>query len=78
MDKLTLTKMKSGQKGTVAEVKGGQGARKRLDSLGIRAGSKITKVGSQLMRGPVTIALGNSKVAIGFGMASKIVVDLKK
>ena len=78
MENLTLTKMRSGQKGVVTEIKGGQGARKRLDSLGIRPGSKITKISSQLMRGPVTIALGNSKVAIGFGMANKIIIDLKK
>jgi ferrous iron transport protein A len=78
MDRVTLAKMKSGQSGTVVQIEGGHGIQKRLDSMGIRLGSKITKVSSQLMRGPVTIALGNLKVALGFGMANKIIVDLKK
>jgi Fe2+ transport system protein FeoA len=31
-----------------------------------------------LMRGPVTIRIGNSQVAIGFGMANKILVELEQ
>jgi len=27
------------------------------------------------MRGPVTIKIGNAQVAIGFGMANKIIVE---
>jgi ferrous iron transport protein A len=44
--------------------------------MGIRPGKKVTRVGSALMRGPVTIKVGNARVAIGFGMAGKIMVDL--
>lgn len=47
----------------------------RLNALGIRPGQRITKVSSTLMQGPVTIRVGNAQVAIGFGMASKIIVE---
>ncbi|MFC1994500.1 FeoA family protein [Chloroflexota bacterium] len=43
--------------------------------MGIIPGKRITKVSSMFMRGPVTIQIHNSQVAIGFGMADKIVVE---
>jgi ferrous iron transport protein A len=49
----------------------------RLNALGIRPGKRITKVSSMLMRGPVTIQSGSTQVAIGFGMANKIIVEVE-
>ena len=48
----------------------------RLDALGIRPGKRITKVGSMFMRGPVTVQVDRAQVAVGFGMASRIIVEL--
>ncbi len=48
----------------------------RLSALGIRPGKRITKVGSMLMRGPVTIQVDRAQVAVGFGMASRIIVEV--
>lgn len=48
----------------------------RLSALGIRPGKRVTKVSSMFMRGPVTIQVGNAQVAIGFGMAKRILVEL--
>lgn len=50
----------------------------RLNALGIRPGKRITKVSSMLMRGPVTIQLGTAQVALGFGMANKVIVELEE
>ncbi|PIU56399.1 MAG: hypothetical protein COS88_02920, partial [Chloroflexi bacterium CG07_land_8_20_14_0_80_51_10] len=48
----------------------------RLTALGIRPGKRITKLSSMLMHGPVTVELdAGHQVAIGFGMAGKIIVD---
>ena len=68
--------MGAGQSGVVANIEGGHGLVNRLNALGIRPGKRITKFSSMLMRGPVTIQVGNSQVAIGFGMANKIIVKL--
>ena len=73
---VTLRQMQPGQNGKVVQVQGGYGLVNRLSALGIRPGKRLTKVSSMLMRGPVTIQLGNTQVAIGFGMANKIIVEL--
>ena len=73
---ITLRQMQSGQSGKVVQIQGGFGLVNRLSALGIRPGKRITKVSSMLMRGPVTIQLGNTQVALGFGMANKIIVEL--
>ena len=72
-----LTTPKSGTSGTVVAIEGGAHLVKRLDALGIRPGVQITKRSSQLLRGPVTIAVGNSQVAIGHGMAKRILLKAK-
>ena len=73
---ITLRQMQTGQRGIVFQIQGGRGLINRLSALGIRPGQRITKVGSTFMRGPVTIQVGNAQVAIGFGMANKIIVGL--
>ena len=74
--KLTLTDMKSNQSGRVREIHGGPGLANRLDAMGIRPGKKITKLSSMMMRGPVTVQVDNAQLAIGFGMARKIIVEI--
>jgi len=70
----TLVQMRRGQRGTVLQLQGGRGLVNRLNALGIRPGKKITKVSAMLMRGPVTIEVDRAQIAIGFGMANKIIV----
>lgn len=78
MARVDLTQLEEGQKGVVVEVQGGYGLIRRLESLGIRVGKKVTKVSSQFMRGPVTIRIDNFQVAIGFGMARKVLVEIEE
>ena len=73
---ITLTRMQTGQSGIVVQIQGGHGLVNRLDALGIRPGKRITKVGSMFMRGPVTVQVDRAQVAVGFGMASRIIVEL--
>jgi ferrous iron transport protein A len=77
-DLLTLTQLKMGQTGTVVELDGGSRFARRLDALGIRPGGKVIKVSSMLFRGPVVIKIGNSQIAIGFGMANRVWVEPEK
>ena len=77
MATLDLTQLKEGQAGTVVDIEGGIGLTRRLESLGVRVGKRVTKVSSQLMRGPITIRIGNSQIAVGFGMARKIMLRVE-
>ncbi|GAI64119.1 unnamed protein product [marine sediment metagenome] len=72
----TLAGMQIGQSGVVIQIQGGHGLVNRLNSLGIRPGKRITKTSSMIMRGPVTIQVDRAQVAIGFGMARRIIVEL--
>jgi len=72
---ITLNQMKTGQSGVVIQIQGRHGLVNRLDALGIRPGKRITKTSSMIMRGPVTIQVDRAQVAIGFGMAKRIIVE---
>lgn len=52
------------------------GFARRLEALGVRPGKKVTKVGSMFFRGPVTLRIDNAQVAVGFRMASRIIVEV--
>lgn len=73
---VTLTQMQTGQRGRVVEILGGRWIISRLSALGIRPGQRITKLSAMFMRGPVTVQVGTARVAIGFGMANRIIVEL--
>jgi len=74
----SLNDLNSEESGVVSEIRGGQGLVNRLNALGIRTGKKITKISSMLLHGPVTIRIDRARVAIGFGMAAKIFVEVDK
>ena len=78
MSRVDLTQLREGESGIVAKIDGGFGLTKRLQTLGLRTGKKVTKISSQLMRGPITVRIGNSQIAIGFGMAKKIILRQAK
>jgi ferrous iron transport protein A len=72
---VSLTGMGSGSKGMIVQIEGGHGLISRLNALGIRPNKKITKISSMVMRGPVTIDIDGTQVALGFGMAKRIIVQ---
>lgn len=78
MKEMNLTKMQPGETGFIKEIEGGEGFINRIQSMGIRPGKKIKKVSSHFLRGPQTIEMDNMKVAIGFGMAEKIIVEVSR
>lgn len=73
---ISLVQMRAGQQGIVMRIDGGHGMTMRLSSLGIIPGKKIIKISSQLMRGPVMIEIDRTRVALGFGMAKRILVQI--
>ncbi len=73
----TIATMKPGERAIVLDVGGGRRMIERLAVLGIRPGKQVTKVSSMLLSGPVTVEVDRSQVAIGFHVASRILVDVK-
>lgn len=70
--------MGMGQEGVVVEIQGGLGLTRRLEAMGIRPGVDLAKTSGPYLRGPVTVRLGNTQVALGFGMASRVIVQIEK
>jgi ferrous iron transport protein A len=67
--------MQAGQSGTVVKIEGGYDFQRRLALLGVRADKIVRKVGSGAFKGPVVIEVDRAKIAIGRGMAIKILVE---
>ena len=76
--RIDLTQMKPDESGVVVELQGGQNFLSKIQNLGIRPGKKIAKVSSHFWRGPQTILIDKTQVAIGHGMASKIIIEVER
>ena len=74
---ISLINMRPGQMGRIVGVLGGHGLIRRLEILGLRAGKQVRKISSQLMRGPIVLEVDNTRLAIGFGMARRIMVEVE-
>ncbi len=68
-----LSSIPGGEKVQVAQVIGGRALVRRLREMGISNGVEIEV--AQNTGGPVIIMLGNSRMALGQGMAGKIMVE---
>lgn len=75
-NKVLLIDVKEGQKGVILSILAGRGASKRLADLGLTPGTEI-RVLEKALWGPVEIEARGSKLAIGRGLASKILVKLE-
>lgn len=71
---MPLVSVSAGEPVRVVDILGGHGLASRLEALGIRPGTTITKRSEMLMRGPVTVEAHGAQIAIGYGMALKILV----
>ena len=72
---ITLDSISENQKVKVVSIFGGWGIRQRLGCLGIHPGDMITVKKSAIMRGPILISVHGNQVAIGRGVARKVVVE---
>lgn len=77
MSQTTMVHMKPGQSGVVVDIAGGAHLKERLEALGIRPGKPITKVSSVFQHGPVTVRVDQFHLALGFGAASRVIVEVE-
>ena len=70
----TLVDLPVGRKAEVIELQGGWGMQRHLSSLGIRPGKIVRKITSQPMGGPIMVEVERARVAIGRGMAARIII----
>ncbi len=75
MKYLNLVQLRPGQTARIVEIQGGLHLMRRLEAMGLRIGAQISSLGDQVLHGPVIIRSGGTQVAIGQGMARKIIVE---
>ncbi len=73
---VSLVEMRTGQRGEIVQILGGRGVVRKLWVLGVVPGKKVEKVSSLLGSGPVVIRLGQQEIALGRGVAQKILVKV--
>ncbi|MBN1794538.1 MAG: fused ferrous iron transport protein A/B [Candidatus Omnitrophica bacterium] len=73
MDLIPITKLKKGEKAFIKEITGGPGFVARLERLGLRIGKEV-RITNKGFRGPVVMKVDNTEVAVGRGMAERILV----
>lgn len=73
MEEIALVELKPNDVGRVKEISGCQDVRKRLFELGLNRGAQIKMVKNDI--GPVILTMSGTKLALGRGLASKIIIQ---
>lgn len=75
MKRISLIQLKENRKGKVVEILSGTNLYKKLMHMGIFKGKEITKLSHIGLRGPVVIKAGRSILALGHGVAAKVILE---
>ncbi|MBN2154684.1 MAG: ferrous iron transport protein A [Candidatus Lokiarchaeota archaeon] len=75
MQNIPLTSLAKNHTAFIVNINAGMGATRRLTSLGLTPGTKITKLSSAPFQGPIQLQVRNTRLVIGWGLAAKILVS---
>ena len=70
----TLANLKPGEKAVVEWISAGPGAAKRLSDMGLTPGTEVRILRRGPFGGPVEVEVRGTSLALGYGLASKIIV----
>jgi len=72
---MTLDHLQRDRKARIVAIQGGRGLRHNLEQMGIHPGDLISVAGSGVFRGPILVEIHGSRVALGRGVAQRILVE---
>ena len=72
---MTLTQVKTGQTVRIMSFKGGVGLEHKLRQLGLVPGDNARVVRHAPLGGPVLVEVDGRAIALGQGVASKVIVE---
>lgn len=72
---LPLGFLRTGRDAVVSDLAGGRSLRQRLTDMGVVRGTRL-KVVKNDMGGPLIISIGEGRLAVGRGMALRIMVEV--
>ncbi len=72
--KIPLSMLAPGRSAVVADVRDtGRGMARRLNSMGLVAGAKVSVISAQ--GGPLLVRVGETRIAVARGMAHRVLVE---
>jgi len=77
-ERILLNDMNSGETGIVGEILGGRGVHAKLRTLGIQPGVMLMKVSAHFAGGPVVVQVGGTQGALGFGVSTKVIMEVNR
>ena len=75
MKKISLAHIKAKRKGRIVEILGGGNLCNKLMSMGIYKGKEVTKLSHIGLNGPIVIKSGRTILALGHGVAAKVMLE---
>lgn len=84
---IPLTALRNGETATVISIdggpgrgrrRGGWGFERRLTDMGLTPGTKVTVVKSAPLHGPIEVIVRGSRLALGRGVAERILVEVER
>jgi len=72
----TLVELRPKETGTIVALGGGRGMQERLRRMGLEEGQRIQKLSALAWGGPVVVLVNRAQVALGQGMARRILIRL--
>ena len=73
---MNLTELHNGRTAKIVGLEGGKGLRRKLRTIGIREGKMVKLVTTHPIGGPIVIKIEGEQVAIGRGMAKRIMIEV--
>lgn len=73
---IPLSKMGVNKSGIISSLEGGAKFHARLQALNLRIGKRIKKISTNPFRGPIVVEIDRSRLALGHGMANKVMVEI--
>jgi len=71
---LPLQMLGEGESAVIADVLGGRGIRRHLSDMGLTPGVTVQVAGQGAGAGPVVVRVMGARIAVGHGMARRIMV----
>ena len=71
----SILELEVGMKGKILEIRGGRNVKQRLTDLGLTVGTEIILLDKSPFTGPILLLVRGSRLAIGRGIATKIIVQ---
>jgi len=75
MRRISLVHAKADKRYKVAEISAGANLKNKLMHMGIFTGKEVAKLSHIGLRGPIVVKVGRGILALGHGVAEKIMVE---